>query len=828
MRDYRILILCALVLGSCTQPDLYPNEHFYNQRAYPDNFINREVIKRTTLEVREKMTAKASPGTWNLEGPINIGGRITDLAISPANDDHFYLCTAVGGVFRSYDRGVSWQPIFDGQEKYSIGNIAIAPSDASRIYVGTGEANGSATSGAFFGDGVYRSDDGGDSWTNIGLDGTDHTSRIVVDPSDPDRLFVATTGVLYGKNFERGVYRSEDGGANWDHVLFVSDSTACIDLVMNPLNPDTLFASMWERIRYPWQRDYGGPTSGVYRSTNGGDSWQLLTGGLPVSGSETGRIGLAISESNPNVVYASYAYNSITNEFDAMYRSIDNGSTWTEITGGQLAGSYATFGWYFGNVRVNPNNPDDVIMLGQTLWRTQDAGANWFQVSGMHVDHHGMQFSKTDPDLVLAGNDGGAYISEDGGNSWSHFDNLPITQFYNIEVDEQLPQRVFGGTQDNNTLRTLTGSTNDWHAILGGDGFHVIVDPTNSDLVYAEYQWGNFFRSVDGGDNMIQAMDGIDVNDRTNWNTPVVISPFDPDVLFYGANRLYQSFDNAQWWDPISPDLTGGQHPSGSLSYGTLTTIAPSHNNLDVIYTGSDDGNVNVTVDGGGNWQTVNTGLPNRYVSQIAIHPNHDATAYAVFSGFGYLDYTPHIFKTVDYGQNWVSISGSLPDMPLNSIQLWPEENLIFVAGDMGVWYSADDGLTWDVLGNNLPMTIVANLRLHKPTSTLYAGTFGRSIHSFDLTQLPLVGLGSVKNESHFNLYPNPSNGLITVEMMGEISATQIQIVGSNGQLVHSQAISAAGHIKQTLDLSHLAKGSYTAVMIGNDRTFSRSFLLTE
>lgn len=808
---------------------LYPNEYFYNQRAYPDNHINATAIARSHDQVRQRLASRTAPsGTWLLEGPINIGGRITDAAISPTNDNHFYISTAAGGVFRSYNQGQSWEPIFDEEGKFSIGNIAIATSDASRIYVGTGEANASATSGAFFGDGIYRSDNGGDSWQNIGLPQSQHIGRIVVDPVDANRVFVAATGTLYGKNNERGVYRTDDGGSTWDHVLFVSDSTACIDVAMNPANPDTLFAAMWERVRYPWVRTYGGFSSGVYRSFDGGDSWQLLGNGLPAPDSQTGRIGLAISPSQPNVVYASYATNAITNEFDALYRSVDNGNSWVEITGGQIANANATFGWYFGNVRVKPNNPNGVMILGQLLYQTQDAGSNWAEVNGMHVDHHAMAFSRIDSNLVLAGGDGGAYLSADGGDSWSHFENLPITQFYNVEVDYQQPNRIYGGTQDNNTLRTLTGGDNDWHAILGGDGFHVIVDPTNSDVIYAEFQWGNLFRSTDGGFNMDPAVDGIDENDRTNWNTPVVISPFDSDVLFYGSNRLYMSFDNAQWWNPISPDLTDGQHASGSLSYGTLTTIAPSYNNLSVIYTGSDDGNVSVTFDEGANWSSIDAQLPNRSVTQIAIHPNHDSTAYVTFSGFSFLDYTPHIYKTVDAGQNWTNISANLPDVPLNDVKLWANQDMIFVASDMGVWFSDDDGLSWDVLGDDLPMTIVANLKLHEPTSTLYAGTFGRSIHSYDLAQLNLVSVVEEFKIDDFLVYPNPSNGMVSLESSGLTQGNYtMRILDVSGKTVLTRNLIQVKNNQQvSLDLTNLSKGIYTIELSSNEKVTSDRFVI--
>ncbi len=738
----------------------YPNEWMYNQRAYPNNFINERAMANALAQSRDILSNRtASGGDWVLQGPLNTGGRITDVAISPNSDDEFFVGAAVGGVWRTTDRGQSWDAVFDAIGKASIGNIAIAPSNASRVYVGTGEANGSATSGAFFGDGVYRSDDGGDTWTNIGLPESNHIGRIVVDPADANRVFVAATGKLYGKNVERGIYRTTDGGTNWERVLFVTDSTAAIDVVMNPANTDVLFAAMWERTRKPWQRDYGGLTSGVHRSTDGGDTWQLLgvSQGLPAPDDQTGRIGLAISESDPNTVYARYTTNEITNSFDAIYKTTDGGNNWTEINTNPISNIDASFGWFFGNLRVNPTDPDEVYVLGQTLFRTSNSGGNWQQVVGMHVDHHGMEYSRTNNDFILAGNDGGAYISENGGNTWTKFLNLPITQFYNIEVDFSDTDNLYGGTQDNNTIRTLTGSTGDWSPIFGGDGFHVNVDPTDNSFVYAESQFGNLGRSTDGGFTFQSALDGISGADRTNWNTPVVLSPFDPATMYYGSNRLYTS-TRAVFWTAISGDLTDGQHPSGSLSYGTLTAIGPSHLNTDTVYTGSDDGNVHVTFNGGATWTDISAGLPDRYVTSIAVSPVDDNTAYVTFSGFGFLDYDPHVFKTIDGGQNWTDISSNLPSIPVNDIIIIPNEDLLILATDLNVWYSNNDGDSWTILGDNLPLTISRDLKYHEPTNTLYVGTFGRSMHSYNLDNL-ILGVNDIAiSEQNIVMYPVPAS----------------------------------------------------------------------
>lgn len=800
----------------------YPAEWMYNQRAYPNNYINKEAYKEAIVQTKQILANRLPEvaGEWGFVGPLNTGGRITDVAIAPDNDDHLYVATATGGIFRSYDRGANWIPIFDDEAKLSIGDIAIAPSNSQRMYAGTGEANGSATDGAFFGDGIYRSDNAGDTWSNIGLPESNHIGRIVVDPVDPDRVFVAATGQLYGTNSERGIYRTLNGGGRWEQVLFVTDSTAAIDVTMNVANTNILYAAMWERTRKPWERDYAGVTSTIHRSMDGGTTWTQLgeANGLPAPNIHTGRIGIAVSESDPSTVYARYTTNEITNKFDGLYKSTDNGNNWTLVTpAGALSGIDANFGWYFGNLRVNPTNSSEVYIVGLEIAKSTNSGVSWQTLQGMHVDHHALEFSRTNSDFMLAGNDGGAYISNDGGNSWTKYLNLPITQFYNIEVDRTQPERLYGGTQDNNTIRTITGGASDWNSIWGGDGFHVNVDPVDNNYIYVESQYGNLSRSTDGGDSFNYATNGIIGSDRNNWNTPVVISPFDHEILYYGTNRLYTS-NKASNWTVISPDLTDGVHSSGSLAFGTLTAIASSYNNLDVIYTGSDDGNVNVTFDGGTTWTDISTGLPDQYITSIAMVPNDDMIAYVTVSGFKYLEYTPHVFKTTDGGENWTDISSNLPNLPVNDIIAYPEKEILFVATDLNVWFSINDGESWDILGNGLPLTVVMDLKFHEPTQTLYAGTFGRGMFSFD--NVINFCLGVDDNElstSSIILYPNPATSEFTISqtLTSEGSIQLFDISGKKIKELFRGDFGAHKNIRITTD--GIASGIYLVkVSVGN------------
>jgi len=803
----------------------YPAEWMYNQRAYPDNYINKKAIDDAIIQTKEALANKLneSAGTWTFVGPLNTGGRVTDVEISPNDDNKLYVATATGGIFRTTDKGQNWEPIFDDMSRLSIGSMAISPQNAERIYVGTGEANGSATDGAFFGDGMYRSDDGGDSWTNIGLPESHHIGRVIVDPTDPDRVFVAAAGKLYGKNDERGIYRTTDGGATWEQKLFVTDSTAAIDVVMNSSNPNIIHAAMWERTRMPWQRDYGGVTSRIHRSMDGGETWTGLgaANGLPAPNGATGRIGLATSESDPATIYARYTTNEITNAFSALYRSNDNGDNWTLVTSSALSGIDSSFGWYFGNLRVNPIDPDDVIVLGQGIARTKNGGSSWQDINGMHVDHHALEYSRNNNNFMLAGNDGGAYISENGGTTWIKFLNLPITQFYNIEVDKSQPERLYGGTQDNNTIRTTTGSADNWNSIWGGDGFHVLVDPVDNNYIYVESQYGNMGRSTNGGNNFSGATNGISNSDRNNWNTPFIISPFDHEILYYGSNRLYRS-NKAASWTAISPDLTDGPHPSGASSYGTLTAIASSYNNLNTIYTGSDDGNVNVTFDAGATWTNISDGLPNQYITSLATVPDNDETLYVTVSGYKALDYTPHVFKTIDGGQNWTSISGNLPSIPVNDIIVYPAQDILFVATDLNVWYSKNDGASWDVLGTGLPLTITMDLKLHEPTNTLFAGTFGRAMHSYDLSDILSVN----DNQADINsvsLFPNPATTEFTIasNLTSEGTVTLYSLTGKK-----IKDLSKGRLNNLTIKTDGIAKGMYLVKIKSKKQSMTKKLLI--
>ncbi|MAE69340.1 MAG: glycosyl hydrolase [Gemmatimonadetes bacterium] len=742
LRSTRILppLLLALVCGCAKNPaprseesGKRPNQYLFRMRAHPKGMMDHRAMARAIVEANaHSKIAYDDRRRWGLVGPTNIGGRITDIALHPQDPDIIYAAAANGGLLRSNDGGSNWTPLHDKFATLAAGSVAVDPLNPETIWLGTGEVNPGGGSATFPGVGILKSTDGGDHWAIKGLEDTRHIGRIVVDPTDSDRVFAATMGALYSTNTERGLYRSIDGGESWTQVLSVNDSTGCIDVVIDPEDPDHLLAATWERIRRPDRRRFGGFGSGVYSSFDGGDSWSLVAGGLPPSAADLGRIGLAIAASDSRIVYAIYA--DEVGYFDGVYKSNDGGVNWARVNDSALDWVYSSYGWWFGNIRVSPSDPDRVFVLGLDLYRSTNGGDSWGNVGwGVHVDHHGMAISALDPNRLVLGNDGGVYTSSNGGSNWSKKTNLPITQFYSCEIDASNPHRFYGGTQDNGTNRTYTGGVDDWSEILGGDGFYVLVDPSNANYVYAEWQWGNLNRSTNGGSTFSWAKNGINGSDRQNWNAPVALDPSTPTTVYFGTHRVYRSTNRAANWSAISGDLSDGPG-TGNLTYGTLTTLAVSPVDGNYIYAGTDDGNVAITRNGGGSWTQVGNDLPDRWVTRVSPGPNDPEVLYVSLSGFKWDQAMSHVYRTTDGGTSWVSIGDALPDVSVNDIIVDPDDSgVLYVATDVGVYTSEMGGIGWRPLGRGLPMGVVMDLKLDVGSRKLAAATFGRSMWSIDL-----------------------------------------------------------------------------------------------
>lgn len=747
------------------KPPRTPNPWFQIERAWPLGDIPRDAWRTAQLEARALADASTSRAAWQLRGPTNVGGRITDLAVDPRDANVAFAATAEGGVMRTRDGGQSWTMLGDQQTALSIGAIALDPSAPDVVYAGTGEVNPGGGSVAYGGVGVLRSSTGGDTWEALGLEETGSIGRVVVDPTDGDRILVAAMGHLWTPGPDRGVYRTRDGGTTWDRVLYIDDTTGCVDLIMRPDNPRVLFAAMWQRIRTPERYDYGGPSCAVWKSTDGGDTWNVVGGGLPAPGANGGRIGLTLCAAQPTRMYAVYA--DRTGYFTGLYRSDDGGAMWSRTTDSALSTVFSSYGWWFGNVRCHPSNPNTVWVLGLDFYRTTNGGASWSEVSGgMHVDHHALAFGSGLTPVIYEGNDGGIYRSTNGGTAWTMLPDQPITQVYRMGLDAQNANAIYLGGQDISTVRTLTGALDDWQTIFGGDGFQPLVHPQSSNRIWAQYQYGAVNYSSNGGSSFSSATTGIGSGDRKNWNAPHIQDPTNPDRRYFGTNKVYRNTSNTAW-TAISGDLTGGPHQNQSGQVmGTLTTLGVSPLDGQVLWAGSDDGHVNVSTTGGTSWTDVSTGIPERWVTSVRCDPFDRETAYVTVSGFRWNEPLPHVLRTDDLGQSWTPITGNLPELPVNDLCAHPQQpGRLWVATDFGVYETTNGGAVWLRAGTGLPNIVVAHLLWDDAHQQIVAGTYGRSVWALDAATSTGVDEGAavVTAGTVRPLYPNPSSSGTTV-----------------------------------------------------------------
>ena len=750
-----VVVVCVYAMKGDRQssnelPGKLPNSHFFDQRAYPYGKVDLAALNRARdIKRRQQQVNHAVPfggEIWQQRGPNNIQGRITSIAVDPTNENIAYVGAAEGGVFKTSDAGASWFPVFDDQPSLSIGAVAIDPSNPNVIYAGTGEVNPGGGSVAYGGTGLYRSGDAGQSWEWIGLADSGSIGRVVVHPADPNVIHVAVMGHLWAAGPERGVYRTSDGGQTWSRVLFVNDTTGCVDIIQRPDDPDILIAAMWQRIRGPEAYDYGGTGCAVYRSVDGGLNWSIESNGLPGTSTDRGRIGLAICQSDPDVMCAIYA--DRTGFFDGLYRTTDGGVTWSQTNDGALSGAFASYGWWFGNVRIHPRDPATIFVIGFDVYRSTNGGVSYAIVgSNMHVDHHGFAFGSGESPLIYAGNDGGVYTSTNGSTFTKTTGDLPITQAYRIAVASWNTDAVWIGAQDNGTSQDLDAD-GQFVQIFGGDGFQPVPHLSNSSRLWVQYQYGNVFYSNNAGGSFDSATSGL--SGRFNWNAPHAQDPLDPSTRYFGTQRVYRNSGNTSW-TAISGDLTGGPHQgNGGQVNGTLTTIAVSPVDSDVIWSGSDDGFVHVTQNGGSNWDDVSEGLPDRWITSIFCHPTDSATALVTVSGFRWAENPAHIYRTTDFGQNWTAVGGDLPDMPVNDVFIDPANTgHYYAATDVGVFRSTNQGANWTVFGVGLPSVVVTDLAFQPSTRELFAGTYGRSVFSIEIEDFLL---GDVNCDGEVNL----------------------------------------------------------------------------
>ncbi len=822
----RLLVMSLLVLGiwGCNDRQLtsstiseeieedktIANDWFYRQRVYPFERIDPQTLlsaqrtRASLVKAKKNQSYNRINEEWEFAGPTNIGGRITDVEVLPSDTETIYIGAASGGVFKTTNSGETWDAIFDDQFSLAIGDMAIAPSDEDIIYVGTGEPNGV---GSYDGLGMFKSTDAGATWESIGLENVGSIGKVVIDSLNPNRVFVAAMGTYYASTPERGVYRTEDGGATWEQVLFISNNTGAIDLAYVPSQPNVIYAAMWERTKTVSGGTNGGATSGIYRSTDGGDSWEELTNGLPMDAEDKGRIGLTISPNHPDILYTIYA--KANGYLNSVHKTTDAGDTWTAINENGLMS--ASFMWYFGKIYVHPTDTNTVYVPAFGVQKSTDGGQSWNNVfKTAHVDQHAMYIHPSDPELVFLGNDGGLYLSFQGGDNAIKINNLPITQFYACEIDHSQPERLYGGTQDNSSMRTLTSNPASWSIIHFGDGFYNLVDPVDNTYVYTESQYGNFVRSIDGGETFMPATDGIPFDDPKNWNTPVVFDPNNSSTLYFGASRVYRTTNRAVNWKAISPNLTNGSG-TGGAGFGTITSMSVSPVNSKVIYVGTDDGNVWVSIDDGGNWDLLSEDLPNRWVTRVTADPFDEQKAYVTFSGFRYNSDIAHVYVTTDQGKNWTDIAGDLPDIPVNDILVINNPGELALATDIGVFFSENDGSTWELLGQELPNVAITDIDYHEPTQTLVAATYGRSMYKYSFS--PSVHLNEIPSATiQASVSPNPASSQVQLQLDNLIAGKyRITLLNELGELQQSVFTGSIRTAKRSIDLdiADLPNGFY-------------------
>jgi len=692
-------------------------------------------------------------------GPAGMSGRITAIDAVVANPDIIYAGAASGGVWKTTSAGISWEPVFDKEATLAIGAISIQQDNPSVIWVGTGEGNPrNSLNGGY---GIYKSLDAGKTWKLMGLEKTRHIHRIVIDPKNPNTVYVGAIGSPWGEHPERGVYKTTDGGATWKRILFVDDKTGCADLVMDPSNPNKLFAAMWQHRRQPWTFTSGGPGSGLHVTIDGGETWTKITNkeGLPEG--ELGRIGLAIARSKPEVVYA-----YVENKKNALYRSTDGGQKWQMMN--DKMSEIGDRPFYYCEIYVDTKNENRLYTIFSEVNISEDGGKSFktlLPYSGVHPDHHAWWIHPEDPSLIIEGNDGGLNISRDMGKSWHFIDNIPVGQFYHINVDMDQPYNVYGGLQDNGSWAGPGYVWRDdgirnyyWQPVMFGDGFDVVPDPENSRFGYAMSQQGNLGR-YDRQTGYVKTIKPTHPDPkmrvRFNWNSAIALDPFDNATLYYGSQFVHKSTDKGNTWEIISPDLTTNdpekqkQHESGGITmdatgaenHCTILAIAPSPVEKDVIWMGTDDGKVQLTRDGGKTWNDVTskiTGMPKgAWIPQVKASTFKGGEVFVVVNNYRQFDYKPYMFRSRDYGQTWESIVNTTQlgdnNYTLAVAQDPIEPKLIFVGAENGLFVSLDEGKTYTKWTNEYPAGVpTMDLVIHPREHDLVLGTFGRAIYVLD------------------------------------------------------------------------------------------------
>ncbi|MCA0131142.1 WD40/YVTN/BNR-like repeat-containing protein [Winogradskyella alexanderae] len=772
-------------------------------------------------------------------GPTIMSGRVVDLAVNPDMPSEFYVGYASGGVWHTTNNGTTFIPILDNADTQNVGDIAVHWPTRT-IYVGTGENNASRSS--YAGIGLLKSTDNGETWENIGLMDAHHFAPILVHPDNPDVITVGVTGHLYSPNNERGIFKTNDGGKTWEQKLFVDEMSGIIDLQHSPYNYNIMFATSWTKDRKAWNFSGNGSNSGIYKSTDAGETWQKVSidgSGFP-TGEGVGRIGIAVFDDN--IVYAVHdsqfrrpsdkketGKRGLTKEdfktmgnddflalddkklnmflktngfqekyraenvkqmvrsgnvkpidlakyledansllFDTpvigaeVYKSVDGGKSWSKTHEDFLDGIYFSYGYYFGHIHVSPANQDHIYIYGVPIVKSKDGGKNWTSISAenVHADHHALWINPKNPNHLIDGNDGGVNITYDDGENWIKNNSPSVGQFYAINVDNEQPYNVYGGLQDNGVWKGANNAREDkswyqqgqypWESIMGGDGMQIQIDNRNSNIVYTGFQFGNYYRlNLETGDRTyIQPKHTLGENPyRFNWQTPILLSSHNQDILYLGGNKLMRSMNQGTDWEAISDDLTKGGK-KGNVAYGTITSISESPFQFGLIYAGSDDGYVHITKNAGGSWTNISNIFPkDLWVSRVVASKHKKERVYVTLNGYRWDNFGVYVYMSDDYGQTWKEIGGDIPLSPVNVITEDPEnENLLYVGTDNGAYVSFNMGESWEIFSEGLPNVAFHDIVVQPEAKDLLLGTHGRSIYKANIEPLQKMS-GAIKSK---------------------------------------------------------------------------------
>lgn len=714
---------------------------------------------------------------WQFLGPTNISGRATDVeAVKPKGKNYtIWVATASGGVWKTENEGVTWISTFDDQVTTDIGDLAIDPKNPDVVWVGTGEANIFRSSMA--GCGIYKTTDGGDTWKNMGLENTNTIGRVVIHPDNTDIVYVAASGNEWTTNPERGVYKTSDGGKSWKKILYIDEMTGANDLVMDPSDPNTLYACTWQRVREKWgdpRTNEGYTGSGIWKTTDGGKNWKPVNTGLPEA-NKRGRIGIDIAASNPDVLYIlldnyEIAYKAKSGERDAygrpkadvikgaaVYKSANRGESWTLVSGQTkdmkryMERHSGTYGWVFSQIRVDPQDENKIYTQGLFLNTSSDGGKTFKREARIHMDHHGLWIDPDNTDYLLSANDGGVYVSYDGGKNWKHFIDIPVIQFYNVGLDMGDPFKAYGSIQDHfsysGEVNLSRGKNNispvAWKNAPGGEGSTHVIDPNNENTVYSAGFYGSISRSDVGKarrktKNILPVTDEGEMPLRGQWVAPFILSPHNSNILYHAMQYVFRSHDRGDTWEKISPDLTYNDIDKiGDISYQTVFALSESPIKFGLLYAGTDDGRLHITKNGGQDWKEILNGLPkNKWISRVVASKYQLSRVYMTQNGKRDDDFQIYMWKSEDYGETWEDISGNIPLGPVNVIREdLRNPNILYAGTDIGVYISKDQGKTWEILGD-LPSTYVHDIAIHPRDNIMVIATHGRGMFALDLDKV--------------------------------------------------------------------------------------------